>query len=331
MKEKNIFQKKAYGAYAVNQKLIYESSSGAVFSVIADWFIKKYPHDFYIAGVIWNDDFKGVHHILSNQVDMIEKMKISKYIQSDKNDIFLQIKKKLEDNKYILFAGCPCEIAGLKSFLGREYENLITVDFICKGALSPMVMEMYVSIVENKYHSQIKDINLRYKWNKMDIWIPQFMRIEFQNGKVLLKEFYHTELGHAFRIMQRKSCYQCKFAKENKVSELTMGDFHGVNPKAEYYNPKGTSIILVNNKKGEKLFSEIRSSMIVEEVTLEEAFLHNFSIKSPIRDKFAKDIAEKGLKQAVKRNISLKEKLKMKMPVFLLRKLSITKMKMPEK
>jgi len=325
MKEENIFHKKAYGAYALNQELIYHSSSGAVFPIIVNWFMEKYPKDFYIAGVIWKDDFRGTRHVLSNQLDIIEKMKISKYIQSDKEDIFLQIKRKLDDNKHVLFTGCPCEVAGLKSFLGREYENLVTLDFICKGTLSPMVMEMYLSKLEHKYHSQVKDINLRYKWEKMDVWIPQFMRIEFKNGKILLKEFYHTELGHAFRIMQRMSCYQCKFLRENKVSELTMGDFHGANKSAKYYNPKGTSAILLNNQKGKQLFEEIRRYMVTEEVPPEEIFLHNSGFKVPERDKFGKDIAVNGLNRAIKRNISFKEKLKMKLPFFLLRKLSIIK------
>lgn len=314
-----------YGAYAKDEHIILNSSSGGMFTLIVNWFLQEYNNNCMVAGVIWDDDFKGAHYVLSNKLDVIKKMRGSKYIQSKKNDIFTTIEKKLKSGKYILFIGCPCEVAALKKYLNKEYNELFTVDFMCKGALSPKVMEQYVDDIEKKYKLTIKDINMRYKWEKMDTWIPQFIKIDLDNGKSIIKEFYNTELGHAFRIMQRPACYDCKFMENNKVADITIGDFHGVKKQMKFYNPKGTSTLFINDEKGEVIFNCISNNMIYDIADAAYIYENNKGFKDLQRDKFGKIIASKGLHMAIKECLTVKDRIKLILPTKFVRYISSLK------
>lgn len=314
----NIYPK-AYGAYSKDEKNILNSSSGGIFFEIVKWFESNYPNDFFICGAVWDDDFKGVHHVLSSLSKDIDRMRISKYVQSKKGTIFAEIKTKLENGKFILFTGCPCEVAGLKSYLGKEFDNLFTVDFMCKGSLSPSVMKEYIELVERRNKSKVAGINMRYKWKKLDIWIPQFIRLDFESGKYIVKEFYNTEIGHAFRIMQRPACYSCPFTEKNKVSDFTMGDFHGAKETMAFFNPRGISTIFVNNKRGEEILSGISDAIVFQEADINYIYDHNKGFKDITREEFGLEFEKNGLVSALNKSLCRKDKIKMNLPTKFVR------------
>lgn len=310
---------KAYGAYAKNNEIVLSSSSGGVFTLVVEWFIEKYNNNFMVAGAVWDDDFKGVHHILTSDLDEINKMKISKYVQSKKMDVFKEIEVALKKGKYVLFSGCPCEVAGLKLYLGVEYSGLYTIDFICKGSLTPLAMEQYIESIEVKKKSKVTAVNMRYKWPKLDTWIPQFIRIDFANGDNIIKEFYNTEIGHAFRIMQRPSCYKCRFTCGKKISDFTVGDFHGVSKKMLFYNKLGTSALFVNDIKGREIFDGISSMLEYGEADIDYIYNNNKGFKDTQREVFTNILANQGLDFAIKECLSKKEKLKCMLPTKIAR------------
>ena len=264
--------RETYAGYVLNEDLVKSSSSGGFFTVLAQKFLMQ--ENAYVSAVVWANDFRSTYHICGG-VEDIEKMKRSKYIQSRKNDIYQLIESKLLEGCHMMFVGCPCEVAGLKNYLGEEYEKLVCIDLVCQGPTSEKVMVEYVDMMERRYKSKITQLNLRFVGSSM--WIPQWMKMEFANGKRYLKSYYRTPLGVAFHMMQRPSCYHCKFAGDNRWADLTLGDFHGADETKNYYNPNGTSIVIVNTVKGKRLINNIMN----EPVLLESESYESVSLSNP--------------------------------------------------
>lgn len=316
--EKKEFRTEYYGASSKNRETILQSSSGGIFSELVRIFHENHPNG-TLAGAIYEDDFKSVKHVLTDDAAVIEKMRGSKYVQSKKGSIYTQIKEELESGGSVFFTGTPCEAAALKQYLGKEYENLFVVDFICKGGASPKTLKDYITHIEKKKKADAIGVNMRYKWEKLDIWIPQFIRIDFSNGKKLIKEFYNTELGHAFKILQRSACYSCKYRETGYQSDITIGDYHGVSKEAKCYNRLGTSVILINTPKGNAIFNQMKEQLIIEPLTFEQTFGNNRNTKHPQREPLALKLQSSNTIDAVHDVLSKKDKLKMVLPVKMIR------------
>lgn len=298
-----------YAGYSRNKEIVEKSSSGGIFTHIVELFKKKYPQGKF-AGVIWSTDYRHTEFYLSDNLEDLNKIRVAKYIQARKKEIYRQIKNELSKGTPILFSGCPCEVAALVSCLGSIPENLYLIDFVCKGSTSEKVMREYLNIVAK--NKKITSLNLRVVGGPS--WIPQWMRITFANNKTLFKSFYKTILGKAFRYLQREACYKCKYCGENRYSDLTLGDFHGADPSRKYYNARGTSIMVANTLKGNALVEDLKKLCVIENVSYEEISRKNPRIehawaKDPKRDIFAKKMSEKGLFAAYIKTCSLKIKL----------------------
>lgn len=230
----------------------------------------------------------------------------------------------LEAKKHILFTGLPCEISALRHYLNKEYENLLTIDIMCKGPATPLALKQYIEYIEKKKKSKVTNVNMRYKWETLDNWIPQYIRIDFNGKKPFIKEFYNTALGHSFRIMQRKSCSGCKYTELSHMSDITMGDFHGADKNAKYFNRLGTSALIINTQKGLDFFDKVsKSSLIYEDVSVDDIYKYNLRhYVNPVREKFAKSLVDEGINRAVISNISLKDKIKLFAPGDIFRKIS---------
>lgn len=323
---------KLFAGSAIQEKTVLHGSSGGIFELIAKIFLEK-SKDNYLYGVVWDDDFRSVKHIGINSISHLEALKTSKYIQSDKNHIFAEIKEKLNSNSGVMFVGTPCEVAGLKKFLSNvNCEKLITIDFICKGPTSPLFMKKYIEEIEAKQSAKVTYVNMRYKWEKLDCWIPQFILIKFDNSKSILKEFYNTEIGHAFRILQRPSCYKCKYTGTNKLSDITLGDYHGVKTTDVFYNNLGTSIVMANSKRGYEIVECLIGDKLVDFYEQNIATVcevnPNFAKGGMInckRQQLAKDIQTKSLKKSIGNVISIKDKIKMLIPWKIQRKIIMAK------
>lgn len=310
---------KVYAGYSNNKQIVETSSSGGLFSQLAAIYEKLHPQA-NIAAVVWSDDYQYTYHKLGKYKDL-ESFKRSKYIQSQKGDIFRQIKALLDIGEYVLFVGCPCEAAGLSKYLGREYDNLTKIDLVCQGPTSAKVMQEYVTAMQKRYKSKISEINLRFNGGK--IWIPQWIKIKFANGKKYKRVFYETDLGIAVHFMQREACYTCQWNGNRRQSDITLGDFHGCNTEAQYYNAGGTSIMIANTLKGQVLVEEMLcADNTIYEVDYAEVVKHNPRVETswkPLKgsEQFVNTYRKKGLKKASFKSLEPKKKIKYLLPTFI--------------
>lgn len=267
-----------YAAYTLKSDIRRESSSGGIFSELAVEVIKKSG---VVYGAAYDNEFV-VHHIcVESEVD-INKLRGAKYSQSDLGRCFTDVKKRLDKGRLVLFSGTPCQVAGLKSFLGKEYSNLLCVDFVCHGVPSPMVWKEYV-----RYRSSVDaegimpdKINLRSKESGWSNY--RYSNVyEYPNGKKyfsLSGDDLYMKL-YTNNYISRKSCSECGFKGHKRTSDFTIGDFWGIweiDPVMD--DNQGTSLVLIHSQKGKNLFETIQDRIKYKQMTLEQAIFQNKSL-----------------------------------------------------
>ena len=260
-----------YAAYSRDDKLRLESSSGAMFSLLAEQIL-------YQAGVVYGvtmaQDCKGAEFIrISNSKDL-SKLRGAKYLQARVGDAYLQVEKDLKSGLTVLFSGTGCQINGLKGFLGKEYEKLYCVDVICHGVPSPKLWRQYVQYVEVKLSAKLVGINYRCKDNS---WSDFGLKIIDTNHKAMFisKDRDPYMLMFLKNYSLRPSCYEC-IAKQRKLSDLTIADFWGINEiYPEMNDGKGISFLISRTEKGSSLFDCIKSDIVYKKVSYEEGTKRN--------------------------------------------------------
>ncbi len=304
--KKNDFEKPVcFAAIHKNLEIRFDSTSGGAFSALAK---KAYQQKWYVGGAIWNEDWTVSQFISNNKKDL-ERLRSSKYIQSDARGIFKQIKELLVAGEHVLICGTPCQIAGLKSYLRKDYENLVTVDFICQYVNSPLIWGKYIDYLEKEHNSKvvyIKDKNKEIGWRSL------CNKVVFENGDVI----YDTAKINHFRrcymnlgIASRPSCYTCKYKGFPRIADITIADFWGVEkylPK-EYDNNLGTSLIMCNSQRGLDYFDDrVRKYMDVMSIDLENTLGKNPALTVPFhpvinfnRDEFYNDLSMSDIKTVV--------------------------------
>ena len=302
--------RECYAGYSKKTDVVENSSSGGFFTHIVEWFKREFPQGKFV-GVEWSDDFRYTEYILLDNLEGLKRIRVAKYIQARKNGVYRLVKKELASGTPILFSGCPCEVAALVSCIGKIPDNLFLVDFVCKGSTSEKVMRDYLNIIAK--NKKITSLNLRVVGG--DSWIPQWMKITFENHKTIFSSFYETILGKTFHLLQREACYKCVHCGENRYSDLTLGDFHGADVNREYYNARGTSIMTINTSKGRNLLKYLENNCVMEKVSYEEISKHNPRIenawaKNPKRDLFGRTFSRYGLFIAYLRISSWKHSIK---------------------
>lgn len=287
-KKNNDSLNKCYVGFSKDIKDLEKSSSGGIFPLIA----KNILND---NGIVIAASFKNnkLSHIIIDNIKDLDKLKGSKYLQSDLSNIFKHVKENI-NNKKILFVGTPCQVGGLKSYLKKDYENLICIDLICHGVPSPKLFDKYVKYLEDNNNDKLKNYNFR---DKKTGWDTYSNTATFKNKK-------YTELASSNSYMKlflkdialRESCYDCNFKLGNKYSDITLGDFWNVQKYyPDMYNKKGVSAIIINTEKGNHLFNIIKDNIIYKECNIDEILKGNPSLKyssiKPInRDNFFKDL-----------------------------------------
>lgn len=283
--------------YGVRHKNIDElkySRSGGAFVAFSDYILSQGG---FVYGVGYGDHFHVVHKKAMNKNEAGE-FKGSKYVQSDLRGVFRQVKQDLKDGKIVLFTGTPCQTAGLNSYIGKKLrENLFLIDIVCHAAPSPKLWEDYLTAVEKKYKSKVKNVFFRdktYGWKA-----PHKERFVFENGKEIT-EFTHRELFYA-SLSTRNSCHDCKFTNTQRPSDITIGDFWGYDkiPETKIMNEdnRGISVLFVNTEKGIKLLNAVKASIEYVNVPIEKCMQSNLLHSTPPskrREEFVKDYVEKG-------------------------------------
>lgn len=284
------FQPKAYLAIHKNEEVLDKSSSGGVFSAIVDSFCTD---EFVVFGVKFDKDFNAVH-TYTDTVKGTEKYRKSKYIQSDINESYKSAEKFLKDGKKVLFTGTPCQIAGLRLYLRKAYPNLFCADIVCHGVPSQKVFNKYKGYLEKKHKGVITSFSFRHKTNTPSIgWDSRNIIVEV-NGKTIIEnntQDYYLK-GYHKGLFYRRSCYSCKFANPDRVSDITMADFWGVKKLFPNENPhKGVSEVLINTDKGEGILKNMKNSMNLLEIDKNFVIEHTGQLNVPTslhanRDKF---------------------------------------------
>lgn len=267
---------KVYAGYSNNQDVRMSSSSGAVFSSLAEYVLKQQG---IVYGVKMSEDCYSAE--FTRVVDSLGLVKLrgSKYLQAKVGNTYKQVKEDLLADKLVLFSGTGCQVNGLKAFLGKEYSNLLCVDVICHGSPSPALWRKYATYQEQKNGGKLKDINFRCK---DDSWTDFGMKEickSIPNDET--KKLYISKDKDAYMQMflrdycLRPSCYECT-AKKVKMSDLTIADFWGINDVAPDMNDgMGTSLVLIRTEKGKDFFERISSSMRLKEVSYEDGVRGN--------------------------------------------------------
>lgn len=277
---------KAYACYNVNTDVRLGSSSGAVFSSLAEYVFNKQG---VVYGVVMSEDCYSAEFVAVTDIEMMARLRGSKYLQAKVGNTFKKVKEDLQSGKTVLFTGTGCQVNGLKMFLGKDYENLICVDVICHGAPSPALWKKYAEYQEEKNDGKLTGINFRCKDVGMtDCGSAKEMPKDIPQGEK--KRIYISKNKDPYMQMflrdycLRPSCYEC-VAKKEKKSDLTIADFWRIQDVApEMDDGIGTSLVLIRTDKGQKIFKSISSKMKLKEVSYEAGVKGNSAeYKSCIR------------------------------------------------
>lgn len=275
-------------AWSRNENIRLDSTSGGIFSELA---IKTINEGGYICGAVYNKDWT-VKHILTNNIEDLKSIRSSKYLQSNINLLYREIEDKLKEGKKVLMCGSPCQIQGIHRYLRKDYENLILCDFICRGMNSPKIFVKYIRDLERKYKSKI--VNVKFK-NKTYGWHNFSTKIDFENGKSYIKSRYIDSymIGYLqYNAFMRPSCYECKFKSLPRSADITLADFWGIeNIDKSLDNNKGTSLVLLNTKKGQELFKSLKNEISYKQIKSDKVFSENICMtKSPIITKQREEV-----------------------------------------
>lgn len=298
------------------------SSSGGVFTLLIEETLNS---NGIVFGVEYDEKLNAKYSYVYS-LEKSQKFRGSKYVQSRIGNSYKEAKNFLEQGKNVVFTGTPCHIAGLKKFLGKEYKNLLLIDIACHGVPSPAVFEKYKRYLAQKYGSEVKNISFR---NKTNGWKNYKLKFELENGEEkfeLANENMYMK-GFLRDIYLRPSCYDCKFKKPFTEADLTLADYWGVqNIHPEFDDDKGTSLVLVNTEKGQKVLNLISDQMEIIETDGEFAIQNNPCIVRPVqyntkREKFFEDFEKLDLVENIENNtkVSFLQKVKIKIYGILIR------------
>ena len=280
---------------------LYNSAAGGAFSAIATVTICN-------GGVAFGAGYDlsmTVKHMCAETIGELKKFRSSKYVQSDMGDTYRAVKQTLDEGREVCFSGTPCQVAGLKKFLRREYENLITVDLVCKGVASPIVLAQYVENHEFTRKSKVVGMNFKRKTYG---YHSSTMSVDFEDGTSYSCGGITDPMMRSFRsnICLRPSCAHCRFKGEHRASDLTIFDcWHFTELSGQPDDEKGHTSVLIHSEKGKKRIDVCRDMLNVfkidaeQAITLDVVMVRNCVIMHPMRDKFMEDLVDEGLGKAI--------------------------------
>lgn len=278
----NFSLRKSFACIAPDEAIRSESSSGGVFSVLAE---KIVMGEGIVFGAEFDETF-SVKHGWARDIEGVARFRGSKYLQSRTEDSFAACKKFLDGGLRVLYSGTPCQIAGLKAFLRGDYENLLTVDFICHGVPSPALWSKYKKYREKKSASRTVKTAFR---RKNDGWKLYSLSFTFANESEYRQPLTKDKYLQLFLKDNalRESCYRCPFRGDGHKSDLTLADFWGVERvHPDFFDDKGTSLVIVQSEKGNAFFESCAEKLRRAETDFTRAVGFNPAYyKSPRRNK----------------------------------------------
>ena len=299
--------KNTYAAWSLNQEERKRSSSGG----LASYFSRKMLEN---GGVVYgcssNVSAGQIAHVRCETEEQAKKLRGSKYVQSRTENSFTLCKNDLQAGKEVLFIGTPCQVDGLKAFLGKPYENLTTADLVCHGVAPQKLL-----------FEHLKNLS-RENGDEIAFRTPHGMRLTvIKNGATTVsvghrKDAYY--MGFLSGLYFRDNCYACLYAKTTRMGDITLGDFWGLGKEIPFEEDQrnGVSLLLVNTRKGEELLQKFADGLFIKERTLDEAKKENGNLYKPSAkhkhtEKFKRLYAKHGFEKAAKKCLK-RERLKYK-------------------
>ena len=252
----------AFAAYAKTPKDRFNGSSGGVFGGAAKHFLKS-------NGIVYGaafDEHLQLKTTKAENEDELTPLFKSKYLQCDIGSAFIDIRQHLENGKKVLYTATPCQIQALKKYLGKTYENLWTIDFVCHGVPSQKFFDLCREYTQTKQNIQIENYQFRAK--KKHGSTPHYYKMKYrknEKSKEKTSLYLHSPFYYGFQkyITLRESCYHCPFAKSNRPSDITIGDFHAIDKYVAGINRfDGVSTVVINTEKGATLWKEIQPDFV---------------------------------------------------------------------
>lgn len=273
-----------YASWISNNEKRRICASGGIGTIMSEFVIT------HKKGLVYGTQYDASmepHTVGGKSEEDIEKFKGSKYVQSIVGDSFIQIKRYLQDNVFVIYIGTPCQIAGLKTFLKHDYENLITVDLICHGVCPTTYLNQEIAYLKQK-HSIKSLTDIRFRGNDksnycLSIWNRQ---------KLLFKKSNYCDFylgAFLWGVSLRENCYTCDYARPERISDITIGDFIGLGENEPFNHPtKNVSSVFINTEKGNKFYNKM-SAVMNELVNVEREYKERLEYAPSLREPFKRD------------------------------------------
>lgn len=328
-----------------DENKIMKSASGGIFAVFAEYFL-SIGGIVYGAALVKENNTLVPKHIGIGDLKDLPKLLGSKYVQSDIGNVYKEIRILLNNKKQILFSGTPCQVAGLKAFLGKKYENLFTIDIICHGVPNAEFFKGYLEILEKKFNGKIIDFKFR---DKKDGWGPYILSADIlkQNNLQSEKKYiYLDESTYASMFLYtdilRLNCYKCKYTNKHRTGDITIGDYWGIEKEHSELlkingglldTKKGISAIIINTEKGKLGVEKLGQEIVYFDTTYEKVAVVNTQLREPskygkYRNKIMELYKAGGFNKVdeyyyskVLKKIAIKKEIKKYIPKYLLGKM----------
>ena len=270
----------AHAVWNADEAERVKSSSGGFFSLLAHHVLEQ-------GGAVFGtvlDETMTARHVRAHSEEELAPMRGSKYVQSDLGDSFRQVKELLDNGTPVLLSGVPCQVDGLKRYLGKEYDNLLTCDLVCHGVPSPAVFRAWLDGLERARGSKVTGV--RFK-DKSHGWSHPWLTVSFADGSVYTEDFNRTGYGRGFgmQLFLRPACALCKYTSTSRPADFTLADYWGLDPKLELpvERDKGISMVLVNSARGQVVFDALAPRFGQTDRPLAEAVAGNPRLASPLK------------------------------------------------
>lgn len=267
---KGIENQKFYAVRHKDKDILMNSSSGGAFSAIAQAVLDQ-------GGIVYGatyDKNMVVRHVAVDKLEELWKLRGSKYVQSDMRSIYQEVKSYLSLGRFVLFSGTPCQVEGLKDYLRKPQEHLLTIDIVCHAVSSPLLFKCYIEYLEKCYKQKVVWLNMRDKikngWRKqftIKVWLNGAKSIVLKRNEISWISIF---LSH---MTNRPSCHNCLFANMNRPGDISLADFWDeTKSRKDIYSPKGTSMCIINTAKGELFLKSVISKLDIWELSAQDAW-----------------------------------------------------------
>lgn len=269
-----------YAAINRNLETRFDSTSGGVFSALAEWVFEKGG---YVGGAVWGEGFV-IQQVITGEESDLPKLRSSKYAQSDARGFYSAVKNAVATGRPVLVCGTPCQMVALRAVVGACHDNFTIVDFVCRGINSPLVMRRYVEMMERQQGSKV--IAIKQKSKELG-WHRLTTKFTFEDGSVKYdpKEMSYFMRGYLLsNAFCRPSCYECLFKGFPRLADITLADCWAAveDLKGEFNDDLGTSLVFANTVYGEKVLSLIGDKILVEKVNVDKILLGNQALIKPL-------------------------------------------------